>query len=283
MSYIALTVLSALFLGLYDLFKKISVKGKKEVYEILFFYTFIAFLCSFFFVKDAFLIDFKYVMFVLLKASVISLSWFLTMKAMSKLDLGSVTPFSLLGTAFTTIMASIFFDESIGIIQIGGILVILIGLFLISKISKREKNDESDYKYLWLLVLSALLSSVSAMIDKHLLINIDRGPVLFWFFLFLAVIYLCVCLIKNNKIVFRNFTSNLWIIGIGVCIFLADFFYYKAVSIDGAFVSIISIVRKLSVFLSVVLASVFLKEKYFIKKLLILLLMFSGLGLIIFL
>ena len=74
--------------------------------------------------------DIKYIGFIFIKASVISLSWFFTTKAISKLDLGIVVPFSMLGTIFTTIMAWIFFDQRIGVVQIGGSLIILFGLIL---------------------------------------------------------------------------------------------------------------------------------------------------------
>ena len=281
MTYAFFTVLSAVFLALYDLFKKISVRDKKDVHEILCFFTFISFLCSVIYINGAFNIDFKYILFILLKAIIIGLSWFLTTKAMSKLDMGIVVPFSLLGTVTTTLLAWLFFKEKIGFIQIGGIIIILVGLFLLSKLCKNKEKD-NDYKYLWLLAFAAFLSSISAIIDKRLLNNISRGTVLFWFFLFLCLIYIGICLINNKKIVFKNFTNNLWIIGIGVSIFLSDLFYYNAVSYNNASLSVISIIRKLSVFIGVVFGSLFLKEKDFMKKFLILILMFVGLGVILF-
>ncbi len=285
MTYIVLTVVSAIFLSLYDFFKKVSVRGKKDIYEILFFYTGIAFLCSFVFVKEAFNTDIKYIGFTFLKSSVISLSWFLTMKAVSKLELGIVTPFSMLGTIFTTLMAWICFGQDIGLIQIGGCSIILVGLIFISRLNKENKDKkENDYRYLLLLVVAAFLSSISAMIDKTVLTNgVSKGSVLFWFFFFLMSIYLVVCMIRNKKIEFKNLKTNYWVVFIGISIFLADFFYYQAVAIDGVYLSMISIIRKLSSFLSVVLAGIFLKEGNILKKILILLLMFIGLAIIIFL
>lgn len=282
MAYIVLTAVSAIFLSLYDFFKKVSVRGKKDIYEILFFYTGVAFLCSFVFVKEAFSTDIMYIGYTLLKSSVISMSWFLTMKAVSKLDLGIVTPFSMLGTIFTTLMAWICFGQEIGLIQIGGCSIILIGLLLVSRLNTEKK--ENDYRYLLLLILAAFLSSISAMIDKTVLTNgVSKGSVLFWFFFFLMSIYFVVCMIKNKKIEFKNLKSNYWVIFIGLSIFLADFFYYQAVAIEGVYLSMISIIRKLSSFLSVVLAGIFLKESNLVKKILILLLMFAGLAIIIFL
>ena len=105
------------------------------------------------------------------------------------------------------------------------------------------------------------------MIDKHVLSSVSSGATSFWFFLFLSVVYFFVCMIKNRKIVFSNFTSNLWVVGIGVCILLADLFYYASVSCEGSLISVISIIIKLSVFISVVLAGIFLNEANLLKKL----------------
>ena len=280
--YIVLTCVSALFLALYDFFKKVSVRSKKDIYEILFFYTFIAFVCSLIFTNAAFNTDLKYIGFTFLKASVISLSWFFTMKAVTKLDLGIVTPFSMLGTIFTTIFAWIFFKQKIGLIQIGGSLIILLGLILISRLSSKKEDFKNDYRYLLLLVLASFLSSISAIIDKSVLGNgVDKGALLFWFFFFLASIYFVVCLIRNKKVHISNLKTNLWVVAVGFSIFLADFFYYQAVAIDNVSLSMISIIRKLSSFIAVVLAGIFLKEDNLVKKIMILLLMFVGLAFII--
>lgn len=284
MTYIVLTVISALFLSLYDFFKKVSVRNNKDVHVVLFFYTFVAFLLSIIYVDKAFSTDLKYIGFTLLKASVISMSWFLTTKAVSKLDVGIVTPFSMLGTIFTTIFAWVLFNQAIGLVQIGGSLIILLGLILLSRLQLKDKKENNDYRYLILLIVASFLSSISAMIDKTVLSNgVHKGAVLFWFFFFLASIYFIVCLLRKKNIGYTNFKSNLWVVAVGASIFFADFFYYQAVGIDGVSLSIISIVRKLSVFIAVVLASVFLKEEHLLKKVLILLLMFVGLSIIIFL
>ena len=283
MMYIVFTSISALFLSLYDFFKKLSVRGKKDVYEILFFYTFIAFICSLIFINSAINTDLKYIGFTFIKASVISLSWFLTMKAVTRLDLGIVTPFTMLGIIFTTIFAWIFFDQDIGVTQISGIAIILSGLILISSLSVKKEDTKNDYRYLFLLVLASFLSSVSAIIDKSVLVNGgDKGALLFWFFFFLASIYFVVCLIRNKRISVSNLKGNLWVILVGLSIFLSDLFYYSAVAIDNVSLSMISIIRKLSCFITVVLAGIFLKEDNLVKKIMILLLMFLGLAFIIF-
>ena len=282
MSYIVYTVISALFLAVYDLFKKISVKGKKDIYEILFFYTFVSFLCGLLFINKAFNMSLINILYKFIKSCIIGLSWFFTMKAMSKLQLGIVVPFSLLGSVSTTILAFVFFDEKIEFSQIGGIIVVLMGLLFLSKLCKKSEECKNDYKYLGLLVLAAFLTSISVMIDRYLLNTIDKGSILFWFFLFLSLIYLVVCLIRNKKVDVRNLKGNLWVIGIGVSIFLSDLFYYLAISNESGSLSMVSIVRKLSVFIGVVLGGIFLKEENLLKKIVILVLMFIGLTFIMF-
>lgn len=280
--YIFLTVISAFLLAGYDVFKKIGSKYSENLYEMLFFYTFISFLCSIFFVFDAVTVGLDIIAFVFIKSSVISLSWFFTMKAISRLDVSFVTPFSMLGVVSTTLLASIIFKEKIGVIQIGGILLILLGLVLLVRIDEKKGNKKNDYKYAIYLAIAAFLSSVSAVIDRRLLFNVGKETVIFWFFFFLALIYFVVCLIRNRKIEFINLKNNLWLVLVGVSIFLSDLFYCWALSYSDGLLSIVSIVRKLSVFISVVLACLFLKERDFTKKILLLVLMFVGLGGILF-
>lgn len=284
MSYILLTMLSAVLLGLYDFLKKLSVKKDDNVYQILFLYTFAAFLCNLFFINDAINVGYKYILFILLKAVIISVNWFLTMKALSKLDLGITMPFSMLGTVSTTILAWIVFGETIGFLQVGGIVVILLGLFIISRLGIKKDGKENDYKYIFFLIVGAILSSFSAIIDKYVSSRISFKAISFWFFLFLMIIYFVVCMIINKKINFKGLKKNYYyVILTGLCIFLADLVYYRALVVENANVSIVSIVRKLSVFIGVLLGSAFLKEEHFIKKLLILIMMFGGITLILIL
>lgn len=284
MSYIIITMISAVLLGLYDFFKKVSVKRDDNIYQILFLFTFVAFLCNLFFFNDAISISFKYIMLLLLKAFIISVNWFLTIKAMSKLELGITVPFSMLGSVSTTILASIIFKERIGEVQVLGILLILFGLFLISRLGEKKENIENEYKYIWLLIIGAVLSSFSAIIDKYLSLNISYKTISFWFFFFLSLIYFIVLMFVKRRIDFKGLKKNFYYIFLtGLCIFLADIVYYSALGVENSNVSIISIVRKLSVFIGVMLGSLFLKEKNFVKKLSVLIMMFGGITLILIL
>ena len=55
------------------------------------------------------------------------------MVAMTKFEISYAYPFTLLGLVLVTIFSVIFFGENIGIYKMLGILLILVGIFIISK------------------------------------------------------------------------------------------------------------------------------------------------------
>ena len=100
--------------------------------------------------------------------------------------------------------------------------------------------------------------------------------------LFNTIIYGCIYFVKNKKIEIKKLKTNYWMILTGVFIVLADVSYYYSIAMDGAQLSIISILRKFSVIVATILSSIFLKEKKLLQKLMILLIMLLGVALPIF-
>lgn len=282
MNYLLLSLGSAVCLAIYDITKKISLK-KSSTEEILFFYTLIAFFASFIFIKDALNTPLIGIGIVFIKSLIISVNWGITMKAMKKLDVGIVVPFGMLTTVFVTVSAYLFFGETINLESILGIVLVLLGLIVLANIEKKDKKEKNDYKYILLLVFGAFLGSISGTLDKFVLSNgyATNGGLLFFFMFFLSVIYGVVYFIKNKKINFRVLKTNYPIIFIGLAIVASDLLYYSAVSIPDSKLALISIVRRLSVFISVIAASLLLKEANLFKKIIIFLIMFGGLALIL--
>ena len=62
----------------------------------------------------------------------------------------------------------------------------------------------------------------------------------------------------------------------GASIALADIFYYYSITLPDAQMSFVSILRKSSVIVATILASMFLKEKHLLKKLGVLMIMLIG-------
>ncbi len=283
--YIFLTLASALFLGVYEVLKKVSLK-KSDIYEVLFFYCLSGFIISLVFSKDLFNVSFLDVIFILLKSGVIVVNWLLIMKALKTLDVGVVVPFSLLNTILVVFGSFFIYKEELTWIHFVSLIIISTGIILITRLKNKNetKNEQGKFLAFVFLLSSCVLGSASGLLDKYLLHvrEINSTSVLAWFLSFNTVIYGIIYLCKNKKINFVALKDNYWMIFTGAGIAIADILYYTAISLEGAQLSIISIVRKMSVIVSTVLASIFLKEKKLVSKLLILALMLIGVALPVF-
>ena len=274
--YILAAILSAFFLSTYEILKKKALV-KSSVYETLFFYCFGCFLLSLIFVSTAMTFSGVDVLFVLLKSVIIFISWTFITKAVAKLDVSVVGPFGLFTTVLVIIFSAILFDEKIGLAQILSMLFIGGGIILLTQLEKNEKKG-IELKYILYLLFGTALGAVSSLMDKHFIAgrDMDYKGILFWFFLFLSVFYSIVYVIKDKKFELVKFGTNYWLIFASIGLFASDLAYYISIDMDGAKLSIIAILKKLSVVISTVMASMFLKEKNLGRKLLILILMLVG-------
>lgn len=274
--YILTAVLSAFFLSLYEISKKKALV-KSSVYETLFFYCFGGFLISLIFISTALSFSLMDISLLLIKSGIIFLSWTFITKAVDKLDVSVVGPFGLLTTVLVIIFSAILFDETIGLSHILSMLFIGGGIILLTQLEKKEKKG-IELKYIIYLVVGTSLSAISALMDKHFIAgrNMDYKGIMFWFFLFLSIFYLVIYVLKDKKIHFKKFGSNYWLIFAAMGLFASDLAYYVSIGMVDAKLSIIAILKKLSVVISTILASVFLHEKNLGKKLIILLIMLIG-------
>ena len=278
--YIFVTLLSATFLGIYEVLKKVSLK-KSNVFEVLFFYCLSAFICALLIAGNRVLeLTFLDGVFILIKSLVIVFNWALVLKAMDKLDVGIVLPFGLINTILVVFASAIFFKEAIRWVHFVSLGFISVGIMLVAMVAKKDslESKKNNYKYLWLLVIGSFLGAISGLLDKYILNvrQVNSYTFLTWFMFFNTLLYGCVYLFRNKKIEWRKLIINYPMIITGVMIALADISYYYSIVLPGAQLSLIAILRKLSVVIATVLASIFLKEKGLIKKLGILFIMLIG-------
>lgn len=274
--YILVALLCAIFLSIYEISKKKSLV-KSSVSETLFFYCFGCFLLSTIFISTALSFATKDILLLLLKSSIIFVSWSFITKAVEKLDVSVVAPFGLFTTVLVIIFSAILFDEKIGLAHMLSMLFIGGGIMLLTRLEKYEKK-KIEIKYIVHLLIGTTLGAVSSLMDKHFISgrDMDYRGIMFWFFLFLSIFYLIVYVVKERKFEITKFKTNYWLIFTASGLFLSDLFYYVSIGMVDAKLSIISIVKKLSVVFSTVAASIFLKEKHLKEKLLILVLMLFG-------
>ena len=251
---------------------------------MLFFYCLSGFIVSLVFIKDLFSVSFLDIAFILIKSGIIVFNWLLVMKALKKLDVGIVVSFSLLNTILVVFGSHFIYKEKLSLVHFISLIIISIGVIFISRLDKKDSKEKETKERLipfGILILSCLLGSASVLFDKYLLNvrEISSRSVLVWCLLFNTIIYGVIYFCKNKKIEFKVIKNNYWVVFTGVGIAMADILYYYSINVIGAQLSIISIVRKLSVVVATLGASIFLHEKGLFKKLLILGLMLIGVAL----
>ena len=276
-----LAVASALFLGIYDVFKKLSLNGN-AVLPVLFFSTLtsatvflpLVLISSFYpnllnnsilFVPPATLIQHG---FFFLKSVIVTSSWIFAFFAVKHLPLTIVSPIRATGPIWILFGAILIFSEHLTIIQWIGIAVVLLFFYFFSLAGKSEGIHFATNKWILFLIAGTLLGSASGLYDKFLIRNFDKMAVQAWSSVYQVGLMLPILLFiwyprryENTRFQWR------WSIPmIGLFLVIADFLYFYAISFDGSLISVISALRRSGVFISFALGGFLFHEKNIRKK-----------------
>lgn len=265
--WITYTILYAIFTGFFQCSKKKAME-QNSIYEVLAFFSLIAFLLTAITTKDPFNIELSYLLVILGKSLVIVIAWILSLYAISKMPISLYGVINLSRIIFSIIMSSIFLGEKITVTIIIGMMLVIIGLILVNTVSNEKEQKETSFKILLILLIACFLNSVSAIIDKKVLVYVTSTQLQFWFLLFLTISYWIILLIKNKKIEIKNIRKNYWILGAAICLTAGDRFLFIANKIPESKVAVMTILKQLSAIEIIILGKIIFKEKYIIKKLL---------------
>lgn len=287
-TWVLYTILYAFFNAFYEGARKKAV-GKNTIYEVLAIFSSIAFVLVFIITRDAFTINYMYLPVVLLKASVIVIAWILGVKVLEKMQISLYSMIKISSIIFSVILSFIVLGEQITIITLIGMSIVIAGLILVNKTTKKERGKEKDtsFKLVLILLVSCLLNSISSIIDKKVLMHITSSQLQFWFLLFLSIYYWIILLIKNRKKKYtknnisrkiKNLKNNYWIPIASICLVVGDRFLFMANATPDSQVIVITMLKQLSVIISILIGKFMFKEKDTIKKLLYSILIILGIG-----
>lgn len=291
-----LAALSALFLGIYEIFKKTSVT-KNAVLPVLLLSTLsstILFLPVWFLSRQGVLSPDNlffvpsatprehFLIFV--KTIIVLTSWIFTYFSLKHLPLTTVSPIRSTGPVWTLLGAIVVFAERLTPMQWAGVLVTLVFFYIFSVSGRKETGETSNNKWLWYIIIGTLAGSVSGLYDKFLLGQIHRMAVQCYFSFYQVVIMLPIVAILwwPKRHAHSPFVWRWSIPMIGVALVIADFLYFYALSYPDSLISVVSALRRGSVVVSFIAGAVLLHEKNVLKKGLELLGILSGIALLMF-
>lgn len=282
MTWFLLAVASAIMLGGYDVFKKQSLRDNAVVPVLLINTTFCAALflplivlslteglpmMSHWYVPTA---SIGVHLYVLLKAALVLSSWICGYFAIKHLPLTLVGPINATRPVMTLLGALILFGERFNLWQWLGIGLAILAFVLLSRSGKKEGIVFTSNRWIFLLLLAAVLGACSGLYDKYLLAPIAVGGLGFkaifvqaWFNIYQAMLMLLIFSLlwwpqRQHSTPFRWRWS---IVGISLFITAADLFYYFALSQPDALIAIVSMTRRSSVLVSFFFGVFLLRER----------------------
>lgn len=265
--WLVLAFLSAALLGFYDVCKKYSLRDN-AVLPILFLNTLF---CSIIFLPMAFQTPFggwEVQRYILLKACIVLSSWLLGYIGIKHLPITIVGPINATRPMLVLLGALLIFGERLNLWQWAGVMLAILSFCLLSRSGKKEGIDFRHNRWIFCIAGAAILGAISGLYDKYLMtteggLGLPRLTVQCWYNFYQAGIMGVMLLLlwwpgrkKSTPFQWR------WsILLISIFLSLADYAYFYSLSLDGALISVVSMVRRSSVLVSFLLGALLFQEK----------------------
>ena len=290
--WLLLAFCSAALLGFYDVFKKKSLSNN-AVLPVLALNTlfssiiFIPFILlshfapqmlqdSIFYVPDSG--GWEVHKFILLKSFIVLSSWAFGYFGMKHLPLTIVGPINATRPVMTLVGAMLIFGERLNLYQWIGVFMAVISFFMLSRSGKKEGIDFKHDRWIWFVVLAAVLGAVSGLYDKCLMGRFNNMQVQAWYNIYQLFMMggVLMFLWWPKRKTSTPFRWDWCIILISVFLSAADFVYFYALSMEDSMISIVSMVRRGSVVVSFLFGAMMFHEKNLRSKAIDLLLVLIG-------
>ena len=290
--WLLLAFCSAALLGFYDVFKKKSLSNN-AVLPVLALNTlfssiiFIPFILlshfapqmlqdSIFYVPDSG--GWEVHKFILLKSFIVLSSWAFGYFGMKHLPLTIVGPINATRPVMTLVGAMLIFGERLNLYQWIGVFMAVISFFMLSRSGKKEGIDFKHDRWIWFVVLAAVLGAVSGLYDKYLMGRFNNMQVQAWYNIYQLFMMggVLMFLWWPKRKTSTPFRWDWCIILISVFLSAADFVYFYALSMEDSMISIVSMVRRGSVVVSFLFGAMMFHEKNLRSKSIDLLLVLIG-------
>ena len=280
--WLILAFLSAALLGFYDSFKKKALQGNavipvlflNTVFSSLIFAPFIVLSYSSS-VLDSSLVHvasggWECHKYILLKSCIVLSSWLAGYFGMKHLPLTIVGPINATRPVMVLVGALLVFGEQLNVWQWTGVMLAVVSFLMLSRSGKKEGIDFKHNKWIACIVVAAILGAVSGLYDKYLMaspadggVGLDKMMVQSWYNIY-QMIMMGIMLLVLWMPARKHTTTFRWdwtIIGISLFLSAADFVYLYSLSLPGAMISIVSMVRRGSVIVSFLFGAIFFHEK----------------------
>ncbi|MEI6751625.1 MAG: DMT family transporter [Paludibacter sp.] len=274
--WLFLAFVSAILLGSYEVFKKVSLKDNAVIpvifVSILFScLTLVPFLIlseffpetlkgSVFFVPR---VDFHAHILFVLKATIVLTSWLFAYFALKHLPLSLASPIKATQPVWTVVGAMLIFGEKLNGFQAAGVGITLLSFYLFSVAGKKEGISLKTNKWFWFIVMATLTGALSGLYDKYLMKRYDVMSVQVYYTFYQAAIMGIITLFlwaptRKKTTPFSFKWSIFWI---SFFLVTADFVYFYALTLPDSMISVVSTIRRSGVVVPFLYGAIVMKDK----------------------
>ena len=274
--WLFLAFVSAILLGSYEVFKKVSLKENAVIpvifVSILFScLTLVPFLIlseffpetlkgSIFFVRQ---VDFHAHMLFVLKATIVLTSWLFAYFALKHLPLSLASPIKATQPVWTVVGAMLIFGEKLNGFQAAGVGITLLSFYLFSIAGKKEGISLKTNKWFWFIVMATLTGALSGLFDKYLMKRYDVMSVQVYYTFYQAAIMGIITLFlwAPTRKKTTPFSFKWAIFWISFFLVTADFVYFYALTLPESMISVVSTIRRSGVVVPFLYGAFVMKDK----------------------
>lgn len=187
---------------------------------------------------------------LLLKSAIVAASWSCSYFAVKHLPVTLASPIRATGPVWTLLGALIVLAERPSWLEVLGVVITLGSFFGLSAAGAREGIHFRTNRWIWLLIGGTLLNACSALYDKFLLgrQGFSAATVQAWFSIYLAALFLPLAIGWKLRWWPRHeFHWRRSIIFMSLALLVADYVYFSALRDPAALISLVSSFRRGSI------------------------------------
>ncbi|HKY38516.1 MAG TPA: DMT family transporter [Polyangiaceae bacterium] len=212
---------------------------------------------------------------LLLKSAIVAASWMCTYLAVKHLPISLAAPIRSTSPLWTLAAALLLLGERPSWLQLLGVLTTLLSFFGLSLVGRLEGVHFHRNRWVAWMILGTLLAATSGLYDKLLLGRLKLPPatVQAWFSIYLLLLFAPLSLwwwrsrARDGGSEPARFEFRFSMPLLALCLLCADFVYFWALSDPAGLVSLVASIRRGATLIAFAAGILLFKEQNALKKL----------------
>ncbi|MCA9487364.1 MAG: EamA family transporter [Nanoarchaeota archaeon] len=227
------------------------------------------------------------ILVLFLKSTLGAIAFLFVMLGIKNLEISEALPLLVLAPGLVAIFAFIFLGENINKIEILGLILLIIGTYLLSL--KEKQKIKTPFKKAfskkghYYIIFALIIFTITSILDKAVLnkFKIPLNAFMGLQHLFFAIVFIGLLFVTGKKIEFKSALKNSWAWIALVALFTITYRYTHLLAIKSTSVALALSIKRISVFLAVAVGGALFKDKNLIRKIIATVIIIAGALLII--